>query len=67
MNGFKLKAYTNLYKNGKDVDIEKLKKKEKKEKIEKEDIYNHVYFNKMNVKKKVEENKRVFHPFLADD
>jgi hypothetical protein len=61
MNGFVLKAYTNLYKKGKNIDIEKIKKKNN---VKKDDIVDQIYFPSTNKLKK--EEKSYFHPFLAD-
>ncbi len=64
MNGFMIKAYDKLYKKGKNVDADKIAKKEKRN-VVKTDIYDSVYF-----KKKPQSSKRldnVFHPFMIDE
>jgi hypothetical protein len=66
MNGVVLKAYTNLYNKGKNVNTDTLKKKENLNKVKKEDVYNQVYFRKEN-KEKNSRSVKYFHPFLAED
>ena len=64
LNGFKLKAYTNLYKKGKNFDVDKLPKEERKS-INREEMYKKVYF-KTKTNKKSEKNENLYHPWLAD-
>ncbi len=75
MNGVVLKAYTNLYNKGKNVDTDSLKKNQNLKKVKKEDVYDQVYFPKENKTSKNGKNGKngtsasvkYFHPFLADD
>jgi hypothetical protein len=65
MNGFKLKAYTNLFKKGKNLDVDKISKKEKKE-INREEMYKHIYFKtKPTTKNKM--NEKDTHPWAIYD
>ena len=49
LNGFKLKAYTNLFRKGKNLNIEKLKKKKfQNREIRVEDIYDEIYTKEEN-------------------
>ncbi len=46
MNGFKLKAYTNLFKKAKNLDVDKIKKKNiEKKNITVNDMYDEIYLS----------------------
>jgi hypothetical protein len=66
MNGFVLKAYTNLNKKGKGFNISKLGKKTENKILKKEDLYDKIYFKTSEDKRKKNMNKLELHPFLAD-
>jgi hypothetical protein len=66
MNGFVLKAYTNLYKKGQGLNISKLGEKTEYKIAKKEDLYDKIYYKTSEDKRKKKMNKLEGHPFLAD-
>jgi hypothetical protein len=62
LNGFVLKAYSNAFKEAKKIDVEK---KIKRKKVNKDDLYDYVFFKNKKFDKDPLKNKN-YHPFLAE-